>query len=72
MEKKGSSLMREQGFADTKYAGLFEKTYRQRSIVESVFSSLKCRFTASCSRKETGNAKTAAAPQVHLLQLNEM
>ena len=46
----------------------FENTYHQRSIVESVFSSLKCRFTASCSRKETGNAKTAAAPQVHLLQ----
>ncbi len=47
----------------------FEDTYHQRSIVESVFSSFKCRFTASCSRKETGNAKTAAAPpQVRLLQ----
>ena len=40
----------------------FEKTYHRRSIVESVFSSFKCRFTASCSRKETGNTKTAAAP----------
>ena len=47
---------------------LFEKTCHQRSIVESVFSSLKCRFTASCSRKEDGNTKIAAAPQVHLLQ----
>ena len=50
----------------------FEDTYHQRSIVESVFSSFKCRFTASCSRKETGNAKTAAVFQMHLLQLNEM
>ena len=47
----------------------FEDTYRQRSIVESVFPSFKCRFTASCSRKETGNAKTAVTSQVHLLQL---
>ena len=46
----------------------FEKTYRQRSIVESVFSSFKCRFTASCSRKEDGNTKIAAAPQMRLLQ----
>ena len=46
----------------------FEDTYHQRSIVESVFSSFKCRFTAGCSCKEAGNAKTAAAPQVHLLQ----
>ena len=46
----------------------FEDTYHQRSIVESVFSSFKCRFTASCSCKEDGNAKTAVVPQVHLLQ----
>ena len=46
----------------------FEDTYRQRSIVESVFSSFKCRFTASCSCKEDGNAKTAVVPQVRLLQ----
>ena len=46
----------------------FEDTYRQRSIVESVFSSFKCRFTASCSCKEDGNAKIAVVPQVHLLQ----
>ena len=46
----------------------FEKTYHQRSIVESVFSSLKCRFTASCSRKEAGNTKIAVAPQMRLLQ----
>ena len=46
----------------------FEDTYHQRSIVESAFSPFKCRFTASCSRKETGNAKTAATPHVHLLQ----
>ena len=45
----------------------FEDTYHQRSIVESVFSSFKCRFTASCSRK-AGNTKTASTPQVHLLQ----
>ena len=47
---------------------LFEKMYHRRSIVESVFSSFKCRFTVSCSRKEAGNTKTAVAPQVHLLQ----
>ena len=36
--------------------------------MESVFSSFKCRFTVSCSRKEDGNAKTAVNPQVRLLQ----
>ena len=41
------------------------------SIAEPVFSSLKCRFTASCSRKETGNAKITAVFQMRLLQLNE-
>ena len=46
----------------------FEDTYYRRSIVESVFSSFKCRFTASCSRKEAGNAKTAVTSQAHLLQ----
>ena len=44
--------MRKQGFADTKYAGLFEKTYHQRSIVESVLSSFKCRFTAVVRAKK--------------------
>ena len=46
----------------------FEDTYHRRSIVESMFSSFRCRFTASCSRKEAGNAKAAVASQVHLLQ----
>ena len=30
----------------------FEKTYRQRSIVESVFSSLKCRFATVVRTKK--------------------
>ena len=30
----------------------FEDTYRQRSIVESVFSSFKCRFTAVVRAKK--------------------
>ena len=46
---------------------LFEKTYHQHSIVESVFSSFKCRFTTSCSRKEDGNAKKMATQRLHLL-----
>ena len=46
----------------------FEKMYHRRSIVESAFSSFRCRFTAGCSRKETCNAKTAVTPQAHLLQ----
>ena len=43
----------------------FEDTYHQRSIVESVFSSFKCRFTASCSCKKTGSAKTATASHTY-------
>ena len=45
-----------------------EKTYHRRSIVESAFSLFKCGSTASCSRKEAGDTKIAAAPQVRLLQ----
>ena len=44
-----------------KTADAFEETYHQRSIVESVFSSFKCRFTAVV------RAKTLQAQRLQLL-----
>ena len=34
------------------FSETFEKTYHQRSIVESVFSSFKCRFTKAVLAKK--------------------
>ena len=64
----GSQFYANAGEYKQKDASEFEDTYHRRNIVESVFSSFKCRFTASCSCKEDGNAKTTVNPQVHLLQ----
>ena len=43
---RAAALLNLIAIADFRTVNAFEKTYRRHSIVEPVFSSFKCRFTA--------------------------